>query len=294
MDNSKYANIICNLNTIIYKNICVSYNAHFLDQTDSSSIITGGTIIKGGLGIAKNLNVGKELNVNQNSNIFSNINISNDLNVDEYSNFSGNISVSKVNGKYLDQSITINHINGSNSYSKFINFEYNGINIGNIAQFNTNSVRYNTTSDYRLKKNIKNMSHIIDKINRLKPVEFNYNGDNNSDNKYTNLGFIAHEVQEIFPYNYLVCGDKNEVEYYCTICNKETINCECVDKTNNFIKPIYQTIDYGILTPICIKGIQELSIENEKLKKENNELKIKYESLLTRIISLEKFMIQKK
>jgi len=292
MDNSKYANIICNLNTIIYKNICVSYNAHFLDQTDSYNSITGGTIIKGGLGIAKNLNVGKELNVTQNSNIFSNINITNDLNVGEYCNFSGNISVSKINSKYLDQSITINHINGSNSNSKFINFEYNGVNIGNIMQFNTNSVRYNTTSDYRLKKNVKNMSNVIDKINNLKPVEFNYNEDNN-DSIYNNLGFIAHEVQEIFPYNYLVYGDKNETEYYCSTCNEETILCKCIDKNNIIIKPKYQKIDYGLLTPICIKGIQELSIENKKLKKENSELNIKYESLLTRLIKIETLIIPK-
>jgi len=80
---SKYNSIICNLNTSMYKNICVSYNAHFLDQTDSSSITTGGTIIKGGLGIAKNLNIGKELIVLSNSTILSNMNITNNLNVSQ-------------------------------------------------------------------------------------------------------------------------------------------------------------------------------------------------------------------
>jgi len=274
--NSKYSSIICNLNTLISKNISVSYNAHFLDQTDSVSSVTGGVVIKGGLGIAKNLNVGNEFYVFGNSNILSNINITKDLNVNEYSNFSGNISVSKFNKKYLDQSITINHINGSNNNSQFINFEYNGINIGNIMQLNTNSVRYNTTSDYRIKKNIKNMFPVIDKINKLNPIEFKYinnnNNDNDDNNKYTNLGFIAHEIQEIFPYNYLVYGNKNEIEYHCIICNSEQYMCKCINKHNTIIKPKYQTLDYGQLTPICIKGIQELSQENKILQNNIQEL----------------------
>ncbi len=37
--NSKYNSIICNLNTSMYKNISVSYNAYFLDQTDSLSCL---------------------------------------------------------------------------------------------------------------------------------------------------------------------------------------------------------------------------------------------------------------
>ena len=136
------------------------------------------------------------------------------------------------------------------------------------------------------------MTPIIDKINKLKPVEFNYIDDNVED-KYNNLGFIAHEVQEIFPYNYLVCGDKNDIEYYCTICNEEKSECNCICKNNTIQQPKYQQLDYGLLTPICIKGIQELSIENKKLKEENYVLNIKYESLLTRLIKIETLIIPK-
>jgi hypothetical protein len=58
------------------------------------------------------------------------------------------------------------------------------------------------TSDYRIKKNpiLLNDSFVID---NLRPVRYTNTQSNKED-----LGFIAHEVQEIFPY--LVYGEKDE------------------------------------------------------------------------------------
>ena len=65
---------------------------------------------------------------------------------------------------------------------------------------------YDATSDYRIKDNIKNLDddelYIVD---YLKPIQY--------DNKLTgsrDIGFIADEVQQIYPF--LVNGQKNDLE----------------------------------------------------------------------------------
>lgn len=63
---------------------------------------------------------------------------------------------------------------------------------------------FNTTSDYRLKDRITNLDSPVSKsIDNLRVVSFNFK-DTPSE---TEVGFIAHEVQEIFPD--LVTGEKD-------------------------------------------------------------------------------------
>ena len=60
---------------------------------------------------------------------------------------------------------------------------------------------FNAMSDYRLKTNIENISKEII-IDKLRPVQYDMSGSNRHD-----MGFIAHEVQEILPF--LVTGEKD-------------------------------------------------------------------------------------
>ena len=54
---------------------------------------------------------------------------------------------------------------------------------------------YNTSSDYRLKENVKLIQNATEKVLRLKPCKFNYIGYEQEVD-----GFIAHELQEVAPY----------------------------------------------------------------------------------------------
>ncbi len=67
---------------------------------------------------------------------------------------------------------------------------------GNFTQVHGNITTsgYMTSSDKRLKKNIKNLNKISDKIFELKGVQFNWK--NNGEKDY---GFIAQDVEKIFP-----------------------------------------------------------------------------------------------
>lgn len=143
----------------------------------------------------------------------------------------------------------------------FVGFWYSTSNVGSITT-NGSTVSYNTTSDYRLKENVRPMAGAIDSVMRLKPSRFSFK----SDPKHLSVdGFIAHEVQQIAPY--AVAGDKDAVD------------------ANG--KPIYQQVDYGKLTPLLTAAIQELKAENDALKEGNRKLEEMNASIMKRLDALE-------
>jgi hypothetical protein len=108
----------------------------------------------------------------------------------------------------------------------------NGVAVGSIVLDTANSTNYNTTSDYRLKKDFYPISSGLSKVNLLKPTNFKW-----VDTDARTDGFIAHEVQDVFPN--AVTGEK-----------------DAIDENGN---PIYQQIDQSKLIPIMVAAIQELS-----------------------------------
>jgi hypothetical protein len=77
---------------------------------------------------------------------------------------------------------------------------------GDIRSNASNTTTYNTSSDYRLKENITEISDAIERVRRLRPVSFQFK-DVNNDIVYD--GFLAHEVQEVI--SYAVSGVKDAV-----------------------------------------------------------------------------------
>ena len=114
-----------------------------------------------------------------------------------------------------------------------------GTEIGFIKISNTGTT-YDTGSDYRLKENIEPIQNGLERLNALKPVKFNWKADGTSSE-----GFIAHEVQDIFPD--AVAGEKDG--------------------------EMMQGMDYGRITPLLVKAIQEQQEQINALQSEINLLK---------------------
>lgn len=76
--------------------------------------------------------------------------------------------------------------------------------VGTIGLSST-ATTYNTSSDYRLKEDVRPMVNAIAKIKELNPVTYTWkvNGEKSE-------GFIAHELQAVFPQ--AVTGTKDEVD----------------------------------------------------------------------------------
>jgi hypothetical protein len=118
-----------------------------------------------------------------------------------------------------------------------VQLRYAGSNVGSISYNGTNTL-YNSTSDYRLKEDLKDYNG-LEIVSKLKTYDFNW-----KDADVRDYGMIAHELQEVLP-SY-VNGEKDEL-----------------DEEGN-IKP--QGVDYSKIVPILIKAIQELKTEIDSLK----------------------------
>ena len=138
----------------------------------------------------------------------------------------------QVNATNNDTNIILNMSNGSSN--PHVQFRSDGGNTGSIST-NGSAVAFNTGSDYRLKENVIPLKDGLDRVNKLKPVQFDWKKSQETDE-----GFIAHEAQEIVPY--VVKGEKDGEEI--------------------------QTMDYAKLTPLLVKAIQEQQEQIETLKSE--------------------------
>ena len=120
---------------------------------------------------------------------------------------------------------------------QMIYFNKQGSNVGNIS-YTGSAVAYNTSSDYRLKDVKGSIQNGLERTLALNPVEFAWKSDGT-----ISEGFIAHEAQEVFAD--AVSGEKDGEEM--------------------------QGMDYGRITPLLVKAIQELSAEVEQLKQQAHD-----------------------
>ena len=111
--------------------------------------------------------------------------------------------------------------------------------VGNIVA-NASSTTYNTSSDYRLKENVVNLSGAIDRVKQLLPKRFNFIVEPDT----TVDGFLAHEAQTVVPE--AITGTHNEVD----------------DDDN----PVYQGIDQSKLVPLLTAALQEAIAKIETLE----------------------------
>jgi Chaperone of endosialidase len=103
--------------------------------------------------------------------------------------------------------------------------------VGSITT-NGTSTAFNTSSDYRLKEDVQQMTNALEKVAQLKPVTYKWKADGSAGE-----GFIAHELAEVCPH--AVTGEK-----------------DAVDEDGN---PKYQGIDVSFLVGTLTAAIQELN-----------------------------------
>jgi hypothetical protein len=141
------------------------------------------------------------------------------------------VQISRVGGY-----IIVSHASTANTNMMVFN---NGN--GQVGSINSNgtSTSYNTSSDYRLKKNVTPMTTGLMTISALKPVIYKWNVDD-SDGE----GFIAHELAEVVPL--AVSGEKDAVA------------------EDGTIRP--QGVDYSKIVVHLVAAIQELSAKNDALE----------------------------
>ena len=120
---------------------------------------------------------------------------------------------------------------------------------GGIYYHDSNSINYQTTSDYRLKENIVTDWDATTELKKLKPSKFNFK----KTPEKTVQGFIAHEVSDIVPE--AIIGVKDGTETYID-------DDDGKEKT----REAYQSIDQSKLVPLLTKALQEAIAKIEILE----------------------------
>lgn len=123
-------------------------------------------------------------------------------------------------------------------------------------------------SDFKLKKNVNNLSSALDKIAMLHPKTYQYRTDEFKSmnlREGENMGFIAEELEQVFP---------NLV--------KKTIHPATKDEK----EVEFKAVDYISLIPVLTAGIQEQQQQIEEKESEIAELKKEIKALAARIDQL--------
>jgi hypothetical protein len=143
-----------------------------------------------------------------------------------------------------------------------------------------NTVSYETSSDYRLKENVIDLTNATTRIKNLKPKRFNFKAKPDT----TLDGFLAHEVQSVIPEAASGTKDATETKKNVVVNNKGNVEHEGVTEEDwkqgkidekfandtqwfaekEFIKP--QGVDTSKLVPLLTAALQEAITKIEALE----------------------------
>jgi hypothetical protein len=127
--------------------------------------------------------------------------------------------------------------------------------VGSISTSST-STSYNTSSDYRLKENVVELTGATTRLKQLEPKRFNFIADAGT----TVDGFLAHEVQSVVPEAITGTQDGMRDEEYevtpAVLDDDGNVITEAVMGTRSV--PDYQGIDQSKLVPLLVATIKEL------------------------------------
>ena len=144
----------------------------------------------------------------------------------------------------------------------------NGI-VGGVST-NASSTSYNTSSDYRLKENVADLTGAIDRVKTLAPKRFNFIADPDT----TVDGFLAHEVTAVPE---AITGTKDATEAIGdvkdadgNIVESKVVKPQTLEDghtwTETGTRPVYQGIDQSKLVPVLTAALQEAIAKIETLE----------------------------
>ena len=136
---------------------------------------------------------------------------------------------------------------------------------GKIRGNGQNNISYDTSSDRRLKKNVRDMPSCWDLVKNLHARKFEWKDDDRTD-----VGFIAQEVYDLPGFATMKpCRTSEEDDPYYSCCKMKT----CVDSDGYCPEPVNEDgsiyahmLDYGQFTPYLWKALGEAIARIETLE----------------------------
>ena len=191
------------------------------------------------------------------------------LSADQNLSGQGQVLATSLGGGFGAIGISVNCGSYTSAYAHMRFYNGNGL-VGNISTSGS-STTYSTSSDYRLKENVTNITDGITRLKQLNPSRFNFIADDST----TVDGFLAHEAATVVPE--AVTGTHNETEAIGDITDGDSnvVKTGVVEPntledgftwTETGTRPVYQGIDQSKLVPLLTAALQEAITKIETLE----------------------------
>ena len=173
----------------------------------------------------------------------------------------GGYTIQTGNGSAGTPAIALGSTNDGFFHSGGIGVQVNNVHEflfadGGVFHADDDIIAYSTStaSDIRLKTNIQNVSSSLDKVKKLRPVEFDWLVDRDN-HEY---GFIAQEVEKVIP--------------------EIVTEHDAIGDTKEFLKKLdgtetFKTVEYSKLTVLLVDAMKEQQEQINELKTEIQEIK---------------------
>lgn len=150
-----------------------------------------------------------------------------------------NLQLFKAGGAFVDSGVYVGFFGQTTSYF-----------LGSITQYQGSGVRFNESSDYRIKNIVGEVTDAVSRLKRLLPRRLTYKDvEQVPENEFD--GFIAHEVAEVIPA--AVTGEKDGVyDGNDEIAPAGTLHLQQLDKSS--------------MIPLVVAALQELIARVELLE----------------------------
>ncbi len=164
------------------------------------------------------------------------------------------VNIENNNGTFNSDGLYITAGSNTTNGAWFISFDRpDGTQIGHIEQTSANGVFLFTSSDKRLKNIVGESQKGLSDLMKIKIYDYTFKSD---PNKKVITGFMAQELYDVFPQSVSKPRDNNEPA-----------------EKNPWM------VDYGSVTPLIIKSVQEQQTEIEELKSDVKSQKSEIETL---------------
>ena len=175
-----------------------------------------------------------------------------------YLHGNGFIATSQIEYGYANTGLAFKKT--SNVFANAITFgDHFGNPQGSISVSGTTTT-YNTTSDYRLKENVIEITDGIDRVKQLQPKRFNFI----SEPDVVVDGFIAHEAQEVVPE--AVTGEKDSMQEVVVTPAEYDDEGNVITEAVMGTEERYQGIDQSKIVPLLTAALQEAIDKIEDLE----------------------------
>ena len=164
-------------------------------------------------------------------------------------------------GHFGDGEVAVFTLSNTNSTKNAVEIDNNGLGhalfVKGTAMRQDANPNWNTTSDRRLKKDIKPFDDGLNVLTQIEPVRFRYNGLCGILGLKERVGVIAQDIREVAPY----------------MIDKRDMRLQPDDPENQEVLKDVLTYDPSALDYIMINAIKELNEKVDGLLEENIKLK---------------------